>query len=396
MKLNKGPLVDVKGGFGQTSYTAKISEKNMHKLWDILQDPYKNPIGAIVREYTSNAWDSHVEAGVKDNPIIVTIDKDDGGWFWSVEDFGVGMSEDRVEKVFVEYLETTKDLSNNEIGAFGIGSKSGLSYQDVVHYMTRYEGMEYTYMLRKGETAPTMDLLSKVATTKGSGTLVKVYIKESYRMAYSRKEPEVWKFKDECKMQLPYFHNVYFNGCDIDNDYKIYEGDHFKASTLVTTNKMHMCIGDVYYPIDWEQMRIDPVDIAVALKFSIGDLDLQFTREDVKYSQRTKDAIKAKISDFTDEVLTMWYSEENMIKDDIFDYYDAIENDEALLDLDGIKINIYNLDKGKIKKKFVFKPMSGIAVPTKYEFFVDYTVSREVTNSGSLSKKDSTTHSTYV
>ena len=32
---------------------------------------YSNPIGSIVREITSNCFDSHVEAGVESTPVII-------------------------------------------------------------------------------------------------------------------------------------------------------------------------------------------------------------------------------------------------------------------------------------------------------------------------------------
>ncbi|MHA2064009.1 MAG: ATP-binding protein [Candidatus Thorarchaeota archaeon] len=384
MKFSDSPSIKIDGSLSDVSYKARISEKNMHKLWDILQDPYKNPIGAIVREYTSNAWDAHVEAANLEDPIIVEIAKDESGWYWSVEDFGVGMSEERIREVFVEYLETTKDLSNDEIGAFGIGSKSGLSYTELVHYRTRHQGTEYNYLLRKGEEAPVLDLISKQSTDDQDGTYVKVYIKESYRSGYSRKEPETWKFKEQCKQQLPYFHNVFFKGCDIDNNYKIYEGDHFKVSTLISTANMHMCIGDVYYPIDWEQMKMTEIKVAVGLKFNIGDLDLQFTREDVKYSQRTKDAIKGKIDDVKDELLVLYHSGENMEKEDVFDYYEMLRSDPVLT-IEGINIAMVAY-KDELKNIARFKPMKDMHVPAMDNFFTDYRISREVSNSGSAAQ----------
>jgi len=97
---------------------AKISEEDMHKLWDLLQDPYKNPIGAVVREYVSNCFDSHAEVGVND-AVHVKISKDDTGHYWSCEDFGVGLSPQRMKDVFVNYLKSTKNDTNNQIGCFG-------------------------------------------------------------------------------------------------------------------------------------------------------------------------------------------------------------------------------------------------------------------------------------
>ena len=50
MKL-ENQTTNVEGNLGM-SKTAKIDESNLGKLWTMLQSPYKNPIGSIVREIT--------------------------------------------------------------------------------------------------------------------------------------------------------------------------------------------------------------------------------------------------------------------------------------------------------------------------------------------------------
>jgi hypothetical protein len=49
MKL-ENKYIEVEGGIGEESYDASISQEDMHKMWDMLQNPYKNSIGSIVRE----------------------------------------------------------------------------------------------------------------------------------------------------------------------------------------------------------------------------------------------------------------------------------------------------------------------------------------------------------
>lgn len=55
---------------------------------------YSDPIGTVIREITSNCFDSHVEAGVNSvtNPVVVEMGKDSSGNFISFTDKGVGMS----------------------------------------------------------------------------------------------------------------------------------------------------------------------------------------------------------------------------------------------------------------------------------------------------------------
>jgi len=154
MKLETKKQIDFSSNADFDGFDATISSSDMHKLWDMLQNPYKNNIGAVVREYVSNSFDSHAEAkfikentleairkefsiyaitsdadllilkkylaSFNDDAVTVSIAKDEAGWYWSTEDFGIGLSPDRVKDVFVSYLKSTKELSNNAIGAFGL------------------------------------------------------------------------------------------------------------------------------------------------------------------------------------------------------------------------------------------------------------------------------------
>ena len=151
MKLETKKQIDFSSNANFEGFDATISSSDMHKLWDMLQNPYKNNIGAVVREYVSNSFDSHAEAkfikentldkireefsiyataldselnelkqhlaAFNDDAVTVSIAKDEAGWYWSTEDFGIGLSPSRIKDVFVSYLKSTKELSNSAIGA---------------------------------------------------------------------------------------------------------------------------------------------------------------------------------------------------------------------------------------------------------------------------------------
>lgn len=349
MKLKKDKQIDYSSNTVFEGQDARIDPENMDKLWDLLQDPYKNPVGAVVREYVSNSFDSHTEAAfikansisdirtefpdyinysddeiVKlkkhlqvfdDDAVLVTLGKDETGHYWATEDFGVGLSESRVLDVFCSYLKSTKENTNGAIGCFGIGSKSGLSYTDVVHIRTRYNGVERVYMLRKGEKSPRLDNFSAEPTSERNGTQIRIYIKTVKKYSWAGPEPETDKFAEECKKQLAYFDNVYFSGSystGLVNDYKIVEGKNWIKNTAINPfSGTHLCLGKVAYPIDWDNLGVEKLNCNVALKFEIGELDIIQTREDVKYTPRTKEAIIQKIEDFKEEVRDKWNEQYN-------------------------------------------------------------------------------------
>jgi hypothetical protein len=411
MKLETKKQIDFSSNADFDGFDATISSSDMHKLWDMLQNPYKNNIGAVVREYVSNSFDSHAEAKFikentleairkefsiyattsdadllilkkylaffNDDAVTVSIAKDEAGWYWSTEDFGIGLSPDRVKDVFVSYLKSTKELSNNAIGAFGLGSKSGLSYSDAFFIRTRYNGLEYLYMLRKGENGPRLDIIEDATpTTERNGTQIKIYLENSN---------DIYPFQKECRVQLAYFDNVFFSdGCNIRNDFEIIKGDTWITTTGETPwAELHMCIGKVAYPIDWKILELTPIYFPCALQFGIGELDIIQTREDVKYTPKTKEAIHKKLAEFKQELEDRWNSVPKEYTN-LKDFYEVRDEVPCLkFDNGSIVFNLGNL--GFTDNGYYYKPFKDANLPSKnlpYRFsncFFEYTVAGHFT-----------------
>lgn len=76
--------------------TKSFSIKADGKAFKILIDGlYSDKPRAIVRELWSNAWDSHVSAGIADRPFKVVLPTKWDETF-SVRDYGIGMTHDEV------------------------------------------------------------------------------------------------------------------------------------------------------------------------------------------------------------------------------------------------------------------------------------------------------------
>ena len=108
--------------------TGEFRIRNSAKAFSILSSGlYANKIRAIIRELSCNAVDSHVAAGKADVPFEVHLPTALSPWF-SIRDFGTGLSHEQVTKIYTTYFESTKTDSNDFIGALGLGSKSPFSY----------------------------------------------------------------------------------------------------------------------------------------------------------------------------------------------------------------------------------------------------------------------------
>lgn len=110
--------------FGEdNSKKAKISEDKLSKLQYLLtKGLYKDPISAVIVEWTNNGIDGVVQAGKNpvENPVIVSIQSIGSKTIFTVKDTGVGLSKDDFENICMNYLESTKENDNDTIGHFGL------------------------------------------------------------------------------------------------------------------------------------------------------------------------------------------------------------------------------------------------------------------------------------
>lgn len=60
------------GNLGGETVAMSVDAASMAHVMSILTDLYSDPVLAVIREYSTNAFDSHVEAGVQ-RPIEVSL-----------------------------------------------------------------------------------------------------------------------------------------------------------------------------------------------------------------------------------------------------------------------------------------------------------------------------------
>jgi hypothetical protein len=247
---------------------------------------YSDDIGSTVRECASNALDSHRRAGT-DKPIIVSLGKNEqNNYEFSVEDFGIGLDADDVKNIISKYGKSTKRNSANELGMMGLGFKAPLAYTSTFYFVCRKDGMERKYMMYEGEDVNTIDLLYETSTDQPNG--VKVIVPVDY---YDHSQ-----FKKKISEQLAYFENVYFNVEGMTNDFTIIRTEHFQFSPLTTDNQIHICLDNVYYPLDYSKLSIDRIYLPIALRFSLTDgIFPTPNREAIRYTQEAKDIILKKL-----------------------------------------------------------------------------------------------------
>lgn len=271
-----------------------IDSENMGMVYQSFLN-YSNPVGSIVREIASNAYDSHIEAGIEESIQIEIKDAnrvtDEPGQL-IITDFGVGLSPQRVEDIYSKFFSSTKRDTNDEIGGFGIGAKSPLSYTDIFTVVTNYENVEYTYLVSRGELSPEIELFSEEDTDKSNGTSVIIPINDG----------DMYKVRSEIKNQLKYFDNVNYINCGIESNYNVVrsnKGFIFNTNYLTTNTRdqTDICIGQVRYPIDYTALNLGSwnYNIPIAIHFDIGELPVVWNREAITYTKEAIDLIKNRL-----------------------------------------------------------------------------------------------------
>ena len=282
------------------SNVAEIGEfriRNSTKAFGILSSSlYANKIRAIIRELSCNAYDSHVAASNLSTPFDMHLPNQLEPWF-SIRDYGVGLSHKQVVDIYTTYFESTKTDSNDFVGALGLGSKTPFSYTDNFTVTAVKGGARGVYSAFINEAGiPSIALMMSDESTEPNGVEVKFSVNAT---------EDFNKFAYEAKQVLTYFSMrpvvSGYNGFAVaETQYKekdIIPGVHYLVSYREGS---HAVMGNIRYPIDRTAFKEHPVvhkllECGLELHFKIGELDFQASREGLSYIAQTITAISSKV-----------------------------------------------------------------------------------------------------
>lgn len=175
MKIKRDNFQNVTNFKGDT-FTASLNMERLELVVEDLVKNYVNPEFAVLREWVSNAYDSHVDAGT-DAAIEVTLPTELEPTL-TVRDFGVGMSYDEVKNLYAVFGSTTKDESNEVIGGKGIGGKSALALASQYTLTTVKDGIKNIFIFERspsgGVQAKTIMMNSETDEPNGVTAIVSV------------------------------------------------------------------------------------------------------------------------------------------------------------------------------------------------------------------------------
>lgn len=261
---------------------------------------YSDSILAVCRELITNAVDA-----VKDGGTVTVHAPNYEEPFFAVTDTGIGMTEDEIYDNYTSYFSSTKSDSNDEIGAFGLGSKSPFAYVDSFIVKSAKNGIENTFYAYKSSGAPALTKLDQKEVTY-SGTQVSFDVNKQFEV-----------FRDRIIRVLAFLSPDIINNLNDDDKKslnitrKTLSGDIIDGSVYDNNSeffpylggKNGIVMGGVRYPIDVIEIkesikRMYPsfglfteeiLHLAnLNMHVEIGDISITPSRETVKFDQKTK------------------------------------------------------------------------------------------------------------
>jgi hypothetical protein len=285
--------------FEQSDFTIESSAKAFQILSSGL---YSDKILAVIRELSTNAYDSHVDTGNQDKPFEVHMPTKLDTKF-SIRDFGTGLSHDDCMNLYTTYFGSTKTDSNDVVGCLGLGSKSPFAYTDAFNVSSFHNGKLRVYTAYKNEdNTPAFALISESDTDEPNGMLITLNVESQ----------DVGEFKEKAEKVYKYFKvRPTFNiDMDVQEDSYAVVGSSWGVPTISRTGVSRRrepvaVMGQLYYPIDSEHFDgkyEDMLSSDIVMHFDIGELAMDASREKLEYTKQTKQAIQQSL-DFVKEEL---------------------------------------------------------------------------------------------
>jgi hypothetical protein len=297
MKIESTVTKTVVGGTTHTPQKFTI-DANQISFIVLSSRMYNDPKRAIIRELACNAWDAHVMAGKKDVPFEIHLPTDFEPYF-RITDHGIGMSHDDVMNLYCTYFASSKNSSNQCIGAMGLGSKSPFCYT-ISHSGTLdatggftvvswFSGMKRIYSAYVENGTPTIVCLSEAETTEING----------FEVEFAANTNDVWEFENKAKLALEFFDPmpiINIEGFQPVKAEYLLKTDRWglrKDAHTAETSGLRAIQGNVQYAVgSIDSTRMSPEQQAVYklpldIFFPIGDLSVASNREMLSNDQRT-------------------------------------------------------------------------------------------------------------
>ena len=187
----KDSIQATKGVLETTDFTLEVNESMFQML---TSNVYNDTKLAVIREWSTNACDACIAAG---KPVLydVHIPTTEEPYF-SVRDYGTGLSVDNVKGLFSTVGASTKRNSDAFNGQLGIGRLAGLAVADAFTVESFYEGFRHVYVVSMVKGFPSIMHMSSTPSTEPTGLKISVQVPVQDVHDYFEKAEYLYKYFD--------------------------------------------------------------------------------------------------------------------------------------------------------------------------------------------------------
>jgi len=289
VKINASVDVIERGGVAAgRSFSLNFNEKIARML---SKGIYQNVIRAPIRELACNAIDSHRAAHKRDTPIRVHLPNNLEPYF-EVQDEGVGLSDDGIYNLFTCYGGSDKDLNNEDIGGFGLGSKAPFAYTSSFNVTSVFEGIKRHYVMHKDELGkPHVTPMGEEVTSDTNGVTVRVPVKPADFNAFRENAQETFRWFDVPPM-VSGNHNYKLPTVEImpGFDHPMWSLIRSEDRGYYRSDRAIALMANVAYPLRADSLNRkyhSLIQYPLIIRFNNGELEPAVSREDLNYDEHT-------------------------------------------------------------------------------------------------------------
>lgn len=274
-----------------TGEDIKMGVGDLSHILNVLTDLYSDRELACIREYSTNAWDAHVEAGVT-SPIEVTTPTALSP-FLTIRDFGIGLTLDDIREIYSQYGVSTKRSTNAQNGMLGLGCKSALTYADQFTVTSVKDGVRIQVVVSRNTNGASMKVVDTSDSTEPNGTTVTIPARSGNQIA--SKAQEFFKFWEDGRCKL--------NGQATER----LPGAQWVSDSLALIDKTYnsdphyVVMGGVAYPAP--NLNVQALSNSRLVAFvDIGAVDFAPSREALMDTDTTAGTLTAIVKEYSDSV----------------------------------------------------------------------------------------------
>lgn len=275
----------LEGNLTGETVAMSVDAASMAHVMSILTDLYSDPILAVIREYSTNAYDSHVEAGVQ-RPIEVSLPNGLSPFF-KVRDYGVGLSVEDIRNIYSKYGASTKRSTNAQVGMLGLGCKSALTYTQQFTVRSVKDGyLVHVAISRTEDGSGVMQVVHTQQTDEENGVEISVPVHQTSDFQWKAKD--FFRFWEPGTVLIDGAEPEYIEGTDL--------GDGIKA--IRSGQVDYIVMGNVGYRVSNEHALYQDRygyrgrNFSIVAKVDIGSVNFTPSREDLHYTDNTVKTIE--------------------------------------------------------------------------------------------------------